>query len=70
MVQEMLNDFKFVTIYVGDPITGIRDSFSHNATNTLKYHGIVRGVEGYMFLNVADDVELEETCVELSECTW
>jgi len=70
LVREMLDNFKLVYIYQGDPRTDQRYYTSEYCTQALKLHGIVRGVTGYMVLNVADDEELEETCIELSECTW
>lgn len=70
LVRELLNEFKLVYIFHGDPLTDIRHPTGAYATEALKLHGIVRGIEGYMVLNIADDEELEENCIELSECTW
>ena len=70
LVRDMLDSFKLVYIVRGDPKTGVRCYTAEHSTQALKLHGIVRGIEGYMVLDVADDEELEETCIELSECTW
>ena len=70
LVREMLDNFKLVYIVQGDPKTDLRHYTGEYCTQALKVHGIVRGIEGYMVLDVADDEELEDTCIELSECTW
>ncbi|XP_063690383.1 uncharacterized protein LOC134823007 isoform X2 [Bolinopsis microptera] len=70
LVSELFDSFKLVYVVQGDPKTDLRHPTGEYATQALKLHGIVRGIEGYMVLNVADDEELEETCIELSGCTW
>lgn len=70
LVKAMIDDFKAVYVIHGDPLIDYKYLSSSYSTEVLKLHGIVRGIEGYMVLNIVDDEELEEVCIELSGDTW
>ena len=70
IVEDVIKNFKFVLISDGDPLTESKWVGCDNVSGMLRIHGIVRGVEGFMFLNLEGDEQLAEICVELSGNTW
>ena len=70
LLQEMISEFSLIFITDGDPLYDPKHVMNQWATDVLKYHGIARGITGYMVLNLQSDEELEDNLIRLSECTW
>ena len=70
LLQDMISEFSVIYITDGDPLFDPKHQMSVQPTETLKLHGLARGVTGYMMVDLQGDEELEDTLIRISGCTW